>query len=69
MEKVVSISEMKLLLPGAGEVELDQDNVLIIFDIPKDKQNCWMVEETPLPKNISLSDVLEGGRTGTDLSV
>lgn len=42
------------------KLELDQDNVLIIFDIPKDKQNCWMVEETPLPKNISLADVLEG---------
>lgn len=42
------------------KLELDQDNVLIIFDIPKDKQNCWMVEESPLPKNISIADVLEG---------
>lgn len=42
------------------KLELDQDNVLIIFDIPKDKQNCWMVEESPLPKNINIADVLEG---------
>lgn len=42
------------------KLELEQDNVLIIFDIPKDKQNCWMVEESPLPKNISIADVLEG---------
>ena len=42
------------------KLELDQDNVLIIFDIPKDKQSCWMVEETSLPENISTADVLEG---------
>lgn len=42
------------------KLELDQDNVLIIFDIPKDKQSCWMVEETSLPENISMADVLEG---------
>lgn len=42
------------------KLELEQDNVLIIFDIPKDKQNCWMVEESPLPKNINIADVLEG---------
>ena len=29
-----------------GELTLDRDNVLIIFDVPEDKQDSWTISST-----------------------
>lgn len=42
------------------ELTLDKDNVLIIFDVPKDKRDCWMVEATDFLEGTIMADVLEG---------
>ena len=43
-----------------GELTLDRDNVLIIFDVPEDKQDSWTISSTGFPQTISMADVLEG---------
>lgn len=43
-----------------GELTLDRDNVLIIFDVPEDKQDSWTISSTGFPETISMADVLEG---------
>lgn len=45
------------LMPA--ELELDSSNILIIFDIPKEKQDEWMITCGIMPQYLPVEDVVE----------
>lgn len=45
------------LMPA--ELELDSSNILIIFDIPKEKQGEWMITYGIMPQYLPVEDVVE----------
>lgn len=46
------------LMPA--ELELDEENILFIFDVPKDKQADWMVKCMEIPQYLPVEDIARG---------
>lgn len=46
------------LMPA--ELELDEENILFIFDVPKDKQADWMVKCMEIPQYLPVADIEKG---------
>ena len=46
------------LMPS--ELELDEENILFIFDVPKDKQADWMVKCMEIPQYLPVADIEKG---------
>lgn len=43
-----------------SELELDEENILFIFDVPKDKQADWMVKCMEIPQYLPVADIEKG---------
>lgn len=42
-----------------GNLQLDSDNILTVFDIPENKQDSWIVNECWLPNRFCVEDNIE----------
>ncbi len=58
-EKVQYIGDGSAIYPVWGMPELDNESLMVVFDIPEKKQRDFFVSREPVPEGINLKDVDE----------